>query len=97
MSKADRELLDKISGWNVFERQGHRGEPGGFKFVCPGVMLGKDDVKIEIRDQLWHLSFTENDHTYRGSGETQVGAYLALIGDRWGLIIESRSKPEEIS
>lgn len=76
--------LQRLSGMDIFERRGGRGEPGGYKFVCPGVALSSSDVHIEFRDGQWRLSYTESTGTYTGQAESQVCAYLALIADRMG-------------
>jgi hypothetical protein len=83
------------TGVNIFERRGGRGEPGGYKFVCPGVMLGDDNVDIALRGHQWHLSYTdEGGRSYAGRADSQVGAYLALIADRYGLVATFTDKPD---
>lgn len=91
---AEYDRLQRLSGMDIFDRRGGRGEPGGFKFVCPGVAFSADDVHIEIRDRKWHLSYDDNGRTYTGVAEDMVGAYLTLIADRYGLTAVVTSKPD---
>lgn len=87
----------RLSGLDIFEMNRGREELGGYKFVCPGVMLSADDVNVGFSDGLWHLSYTDTcGHTWTGVAESQVAAYLALIADRYGLIATFTSKPDEV-
>lgn len=91
--QAQADALDRASGWTIFQR---RTGPGGYKFVCPGVMLGEDDVDVKLEGGQWVLSYVDGDRTYTGRADDQVAAYLALIADRYGLIGTFTAKPEEV-
>jgi len=79
---------------DIFERHGGPGEPGGYKFVCPGVAIGEPNVAIAFRDRQWHLSYTDRDErTYTGVADCQVAAYLARGGmtGQEGAIFDQRA------
>ena len=88
------ERLDKATGMDIFRRLGHRGEPGGYRFICPGVALSEDEVRVEIRDRMWHLSHDATTGSYIGVAEDMVCAYLALIADRCGYTATFTRKPD---
>lgn len=85
----------RATGMDIFHRQGGRGEPGGYKFTCPGVAIGSHDVHIEYRDGQWHLSYTDGTGTHTGQAEDMVCAYLALIADRMGYTATFEPIPED--
>lgn len=80
--------------WDLFDQR----SGAGYRFVCPGVMIGGGDLDEElVRDGQgghWRLTQTLDDRTWVSEASTRVGAYLALIGARYGLDVTTReAKP----
>lgn len=92
--RAQYDNLSRAMGLDIFERRGGRDEPGGYKFTCPGVMIGSDNVQIGFHDGAWHLSYTDSTGTHSGQAEDLVCAYLALIADRMGHWAMFTPKPD---
>lgn len=87
--------FERATGMDIFHRRGGRDEPGGYKFICPGVAISSDNVHIEFRDRMWHLSYQDSTGTHTGKAEDMVCAYLALIADRMGYVASFGPKPDE--
>jgi hypothetical protein len=88
--------MRRMTGWDIFERRdGH--ERGGFKFVIPGVMLGADDVAVDLdrESSEWVLTYQDSGRTWTGRGHDTVRAYLDLIADRCGFHEEETDESAE--
>jgi hypothetical protein len=59
------------------------GEPRGFRFEIPGVLLsGPTTEEYVVTEHRWHVTYRAAGQEWTGKADTQHGAYLDLIAQR---------------
>jgi hypothetical protein len=74
MPKQDRQV-------RIFENRKHP----GFEFTAPGVMMGTENLQVEMTGRGWRITWEEPGYSDTVQEELYMGAILKLVTRRLGL------------